>query len=108
MDADGPTERPRWTFLTNHGHVMVCIAQNPDVRLSEIAQQVGIGERAAHRLVQDLVDGGYVIRRKVGRRNVYEVDLDRPLRHPLESQHHVRVVLEPITGDPAARSRATS
>jgi DNA-binding IclR family transcriptional regulator len=103
-DAHG---RPRWTFLTNHGHVMVCIAQRPDVRLSEIAALVGIGERAAHRIVQDLVDARYVTRRKVGRRNVYEVDLDRPLRHPLEAHQVLRTIMEPIvdTADDATTGR---
>ena len=97
--VEGP-QRPRWTFLTNHGHVMMCIAQKPDVRLAEIAVAVGIGERAAHRIVQDLVDDGYVVRRKVGRRNVYATDLDRPLRHPLEADHRLRAIVEPLTSRP--------
>lgn len=92
----GSDERPSWTFLTNHGHVLLCIAQNPDVRLSEIADLVGIGERAAHRIVQELVDGGYVSRSKVGRRNTYTVDLTRPLRHPLESGHAIGDVFRPL------------
>lgn len=87
---------PSWTFLTNHGHVLLCIAQNPDVRLSEIADLVGIGERAAHRIVQDLVDGGYVARTRIGRRNTYTVDLTRPLRHPLESSHAIGDVFRPL------------
>ena len=87
--------RSTWTFLTNHGHVMLCIARNPDVRISEIADLVGIGERAAHRIVQDLVDGGYVSRTRVGRRNVYAVDLSRPLRHPLEAAHAIGELFAP-------------
>lgn len=78
-----------WTFLTNHGHVLVCIAQNSDIRISEIADLVGIGERAAHRIVGDLVRDGYVIRNRDGRRNTYSVDFSRPLRHPLERDHSV-------------------
>lgn len=105
MDEHGlRPEVPRWTFFTNHGHVLICIAQQPDVRLAEIATRVGIGERAAHRIVQDLVDAGYMSRRKVGRRNVYELDLDRPLRHPLEASHRIREVVEPIT-EPATTTR---
>jgi predicted transcriptional regulator len=92
-------ERPRWTFLTNHAHVMICLAREPDVRLSEIAAAVGIGERAAHRIVQDLVDAGYVTRTRVGRRSVYEVDLDRPLRHPLEAHERLRVIVDPIAAE---------
>lgn len=78
-----------WTFLTNHGHVLVCISQNPDIRISEIADLVGIGERSTHRIVQDLVEGGYVVRTHVGRRNTYSVDFSRSLRHPLESDHAI-------------------
>lgn len=78
-----------WTFLTNHGHVLVCIAQNSDIRIAEIADLVGIGERAAHRIVGDLVRDGYVIRNRDGRRNTYSVDFSRPLRHPLERDHSV-------------------
>lgn len=78
-----------WTFLTNHGHVLVCISQNPDVRISEIADLVGIGERATHRIVQDLVEGGYVVRTHVGRRNTYSIDFSQSLRHPLESDHAI-------------------
>jgi hypothetical protein len=82
-------EARNWTFLTNHGHVLVAIAKNPDVRVAEIADLVGIGERAAVRIVQDLIDGGYLIRTKVGRRNSYSIDYTRTLRHPLESEHAI-------------------
>ena len=86
-----PAQEPQasWTFLTNHGHVLVCIAQNPDIRIAEIADLVGIGERAAHRIVSDLVEGRYVTRKKDGRRNTYSVDYSRHLRHPLESGHTI-------------------
>ena len=83
-----------WTFLTNHGHVLVCIAKNPDALLSEIAGTVGIRERAAHRIVSDLVEAGYVERRKEGRRNTYSVNLDRPLRHEQEADHTVGEILK--------------
>jgi len=86
--VDGSAKRA-WTFLTNHGHVLVCVAQNPDIRIAEIADLVGIGERAAHRIVQDLVDGGYVVRRHVGRRNTYSVDFSQSFRHPLEADHSI-------------------
>ena len=91
------TNRPPWTFLTNHGHVLVCVGQNPEVRLAEIARLVGIGERATHRIVHELIEAGYVTRTKVGRRNRYELRWDRPLRHPLESAHTVVEVFEPLT-----------
>lgn len=93
---DGNQAIPPWTFLTNHAHVLVCIAQQADIRLSEIAERVGIGERAVHRIVHDLVDAGYLTAERVGRRNVYTVDLDRPLRHPLEAHQRIRAVVEPL------------
>ena len=93
-----PAVVPSWTFLTNHAHALVCVAQNPEVRLAEIARLVGIGERAVHSIVQDLVDAGYVLRSRNGRHNVYEVCLDQPLRHPLEAGHQIAVVFGPLTG----------
>lgn len=98
-----PPVRPNaaaWTFLTNHGHVLVCIAQHGDVRISQIADLVGIGERAAHRIVGDLVRDGYVVRHKDGRRNTYAVDFERPLRHPLESEHTIGEIFRVLSGKP--------
>jgi DNA-binding IclR family transcriptional regulator len=93
---DTASGSPGWTFLTNHSHVLICIAQQPDVRLSEVARLVGIGERAVHRIVHELEDAGYLTVTKEGRRNIYEIDLDRPLRHPLESHQHIRAVVAPL------------
>lgn len=95
---------PAWTFLTNHGHVLVCIAQHADIRISEIADLVGIGERATHRIVCDLVDGGYLVRKKDGRRNTYAVNYEQALRHPLESAHSIGEVFGGLAGKPR-RSR---
>ena len=95
--ASSPTTVPDWTFLTNHAHVLLCITQNPHVRLSELAKLVGIGERAVHSITNDLVDAGYVVRRKRGRNNVYEVNLERPLRHPLEADHKIAEIFRPLT-----------
>jgi Mn-dependent DtxR family transcriptional regulator len=91
-----PAVVPSWTFLTNHAHVLVCIVQNSEVRLAEIARLVGIGERSVHSIVQDLVDAGYVTRTRHGNHNVYEVFLDRPLRHPLEAGHQIAEVFGPL------------
>ncbi len=87
---------PSWTFLTNHAHVLVCVAQDPEIRVAEIARRVGIGERAAHSIVNDLVAAGYVTRTRTGRHNVYGVRLDRPLRHPLEAAHELAEVFRPL------------
>jgi IclR helix-turn-helix domain len=94
--ASPPAEVPSWTFLTNHAHVLVCIAQDSEIRLAEIARRVGIGERAVHGIVQDLVDAGYVLRAKQGRHNVYAVRMDRNLRHPLEAGHRLTEVFGPL------------
>ena len=85
--------KPGWTFLTNHAHVLVCLAEEADVRGRDIATRVGITERAAQAIVADLVDAGYVTREREGRRNRYEVHPDAPLRHPLESEHTVGELL---------------
>jgi predicted transcriptional regulator len=85
-----------WTFLSNHAHVLVCVAKNPDVRLSEVAELVGVRERTVHRIVHELIDAGYISVTKVGRNNVYSVDLDKPLRHPLEAEHNIQAIVAPL------------
>jgi DNA-binding MarR family transcriptional regulator len=82
-------QRSSWTFLSNHGHVLMCIAQDPDARGRDIAARVGITERAVQGIVADLVRGGYVARTKVGRRNRYHINGNLPLRHPIEQDHTV-------------------
>jgi hypothetical protein len=95
-----PAAAAGWTFLTNHGHVLVCIAQNSDIRIAQIADLVGIGERAAHRIVGELVRDGYVMRIKDGRRNTYAVDFSRTLRHPLECEHTIGSIFRVLSGKP--------
>ncbi|MFU8839427.1 MAG: helix-turn-helix transcriptional regulator [Nitriliruptoraceae bacterium] len=89
----GGRDERRWTFLTNHAHVLVCIAENPDMRGREIADQVGISERAVQGIVSDLAEAGYVRRERAGRRNHYTINLDGDLRHPLEDEHTVGELL---------------
>ncbi|MDX6592464.1 MAG: hypothetical protein QOJ13_1660 [Gaiellales bacterium] len=96
----------QWTFLTNYGHVLLCIAGDPGVRLRDIAARVGITERAAQRIVTDLVDSGYISRTRVGRRNVYEVHHDQPLRHELIEDRDVGEFLTVLSHGPA-RARAS-
>lgn len=69
-----------WGFLTNHTHVLLAIAREPDTRLRHIAECVGITERATHRIVTDLIEAGYLTRHRLGRRSFYEVHADLPLR----------------------------
>src|SRR6187397_3683748 len=88
-----PQRMPRWDFLTNHAHVLVCVARDPGARLRDIADAVGITERAAHRIVSELVEEGYLVREKEGRRNRYEVKADLPLPHPLAQEREVGELL---------------
>jgi predicted ArsR family transcriptional regulator len=80
---------PGWTFLSNHGHVLLALAADPDLLIRDLAAQIGITERAVQLIVNDLVDGGYVTRTRVGRRNTYAVTQGRPFRHPREAGHSV-------------------
>jgi DNA-binding MarR family transcriptional regulator len=72
-----------WLFLTNHGNVLLCIARDPETRIRDIAETVGITERAAQRIVADLIAEGYVTRTRVGRRNRYTINTGGHLRHPI-------------------------
>lgn len=78
-----------WTFLSNHAHVLLCVAREPDVRVRDVAVEVGITERAVQRILGELEEAGVVRRERRGRRNHYEVDQGIPLRHPLESHRTV-------------------
>lgn len=93
-----------WTFLTNYGHVFLCIAADPGIRLAEVAVKVGITERSAQRIVADLVEEGYLRHSKVGRRNHYEIRADLPLRHPLEKDHAVGALLKLLNRRPAVKT----
>ena len=92
-------------FLTNHAHVLLCVARESDTRLRSIAECVGITERATHRIVSDLVDAGYLTRHRLGRQSYYEINLEAPLRHPLESDYHLGDVLTPLLRTPAGTRR---
>ena len=93
-----------WTFLSNHAHVLVCLASNPDARLREIAAEVGITERAVQGIVGDLEAAGVIVRHRHGRRNTYRLNLDAPLRHSLESHRSIRSLLSMVL-DPSQLKR---
>ncbi len=84
----------RWDFLTNHAHVLLCVADDPGIRLRDIATAVGITERAAHKIVSELVEEGYVLRERIGRRNRYTVKPELRLRHPLVQEREVGDLLK--------------
>lgn len=87
------TPSRHWTFLSNHAHVLVCLALDPDSRLRDVAVSVGITERAVQKIVSDLEEAGVIVRERIGRRNSYRLDLDVPLRHALESHKSVGALL---------------
>ena len=104
MSDDAPT--PGWTFLTNHAQVLVCIAGDPGIRLRDIGDRVGITERAAHRIVGQLTESGYITRRRNGRRNQYAINLDVRLHDPIAHERNVGELVEVLTrGRPAPRQR---
>ncbi|MGB7740446.1 MAG: hypothetical protein WBM03_15150 [Steroidobacteraceae bacterium] len=82
-----------WTFLSNHAHVLVCLALDPDARLRDVALSVGITERAVQKIVSDLEEAEVILRERAGRRNSYWLNLDVPLRHALESHKTVGTLL---------------
>lgn len=84
----------RWTFLTNHAHVLMCLSGDPEIRLRDVAEKVGITERATQRIVADLETEGYITTERVGRRNRYVLHTDVALRHPIEEHQAVGVLLE--------------
>jgi hypothetical protein len=90
--------KPSWSFLTNHAQVLVCIAQDPGIRLREIGEAVGITERAAHRIVVELAEAGYIARKREGRRNHYTIRSQLPLPDPLASEQRIGDLLAVLSG----------
>jgi predicted transcriptional regulator len=82
-----------WTFLTNHAYVLLCVSADRDIRVRDLAARVGITERAAQRILSELVTEGYLHKERIGRRNTYTVHGDRPLRHPLQGDRTVGELL---------------
>jgi DNA-binding IclR family transcriptional regulator len=87
----------RWTFLTNHAQVLLCVAEVPDIRLREVADRVGITERATQRILSELVEAGYVKTERVGRRNRYTVDRRHAMRHSAQLGHEIGILLEALS-----------
>lgn len=102
-------ETRRWSLLTPHAHVLLCIARNPDTRVREIAEAVGISERGAHQIVSDLVGAGYVRRARIGRRNRYAIEEKTAIKHgPVRHRRVASIVAllgpEPASAAPSRRS----
>jgi DNA-binding MarR family transcriptional regulator len=99
MDADQKFLRDAgsdWNFFSNYTHVLICLAENPDTRLRDVAERVGITERSALRLVTQLEQGGILLRMKEGRRNRYVIEPNQQLRHPIEAHCTVGELLRTI------------
>jgi DNA-binding MarR family transcriptional regulator len=93
MSSGRRNEKP-WRFVTSHTQVLLCIARNPEIRIRDVAALTGITERAAQRIIVDLVEAGYVQRTRVGRRNHYLVRTDLKMRHPLQQTHEIGELLD--------------
>jgi DNA-binding MarR family transcriptional regulator len=97
-------EHKSWTFLTNHAQVLLCIAHNSDIRLRDIAQTVGITERAAQRIVLELVQANFIQRQRHGRRNRYAINPNAQMRHAAQQGHTVAELLNLLQPQDAAPS----
>jgi hypothetical protein len=95
---------PSWSFLTNHAQVLLCIAQDPGIRLREIGEAVGITERAAHRIVVELAVAGYLSRTRNGRRNHYTIQSHLPLPDPLAREQNLGDLLAILAGQPVGET----
>lgn len=93
-DPEGET--PGWTFLSNHAHVLLCLAEDPKLPLRDVAQRVGITERSVQRIVSELEEGGYLVRSREGRCNRYTLRRTQPLRHPIEMHKRVGDLIEMV------------
>jgi DNA-binding MarR family transcriptional regulator len=91
-----PDTTHHWTFLSNHSHVLICLYREPEIRLRDVAQQVGITERAVQNIVADLEQAGVITRTRTGRRNRYTIHGEQPLRHPIERHRTVEDLLRAI------------
>jgi len=101
-----PEQPKTWTFLTNHAQVLLCLAENPDIRLRDVASRIGITERAAQRILAELVDSGYVETSRVGRRNRYTVDRDHAMRHTQQLGHGIGALIDAMGATRASRERS--
>jgi hypothetical protein len=97
-----------WSFLTNHARALLCIAHDPGVRLRDIAALVGITERSAHDIVTDLVETGYVVKDKDGRRNRYRIQEHLPLQDPIGHEPTIGEMLDLLAGRSATATSATT
>jgi transposase len=99
-------QQPRWTFLTNHGRLLLCIAKEPGLSLREIGDRIGITERAAHRIVAELEESGYLSRAREGRRNSYKIKPHLPIPDSIARERQIGDLLGVLAAPPRAKRRA--
>ncbi len=87
---------PEWAFLTNHALVLSYVARNPRITARDLAAEVGITERTARKIIADLLEAGYITRKREGRRNRYRIKPDLPLRHPSHEEIAVGDLLQAL------------
>ena len=104
MKSRSENDDHHWRFVTNHGHVLACIAADSGARLRDIAATVGITERTAAQIVKDLEHAGYLTRTRVGRNNRYEIHDELPLRHPQHRHHTVGELIRFLQAPPDTRT----
>jgi DNA-binding MarR family transcriptional regulator len=92
-----PDQPKTWTFLTNHAQVLLCLADKPEIRLRDVAEHVGITERATQRILAELIEAGYVKTVRAGRRNRYTVDREHAMRHTAQIGHEIGVLLKALS-----------
>jgi hypothetical protein len=92
-----------WSFLTNHARALLCIAHDPGVRVRDLAALVGVTERSAHAIVTDLVDAGYLVKEKAGRRNRYRIQEHLPLDDPITEERTIGELLALLVGENSHR-----
>ncbi|GHC62136.1 winged helix-turn-helix domain-containing protein [Roseibacillus persicicus] len=89
-----PAKKTQWTFLTNHFHILVVLSREPTLRISDMATQVGITQRAVQRILSELTEDGVIKIKKDGRRNIYTINRKKRLKHSLESKHSIGELLD--------------
>jgi predicted transcriptional regulator len=104
--ASATQEKARWTFLTNHSHVLILLSQDSSMVLREVAARIGITERAVQRIIAELEDEGFIEREKIGRQNHYRILSRRPLRHPIEAHRTIGDLLN-LIGEGSTRSKSS-
>jgi DNA-binding MarR family transcriptional regulator len=96
MSTENQKSSSSWTFLSNYAHVLICLHRNPEMRLRDVADLVGITERAVQKIIKDLEESDVINKKKEGRRNIYSINKKEKMRHPLESHCSVMNLLQAL------------